>query len=93
MLMAIVEAEQLHDEVGGTACPSVAASAAAPMSFSAHSGDQLTMCTTGFDPSCPIVVLGGAQITVPKQVAGNADLIGRENSPGCCRRISYVVTR
>ena len=50
----------------------------APILFSAHSSDHLTICPAGFDSSSPIVVLdGGAQIAVRKQVAGNADLIGR----------------
>jgi hypothetical protein len=50
------------------------------MLFSAQSGDHLTMRPTGFDPSCPVVVLGsGAKIPVRKQIAGDADLVGRGN--------------
>ena len=52
--------------------------AAVPILLSAHTSDHLTICPTGFEPSRPIVVLGsGAQIAMSKQVAGNADLIGR----------------
>jgi hypothetical protein len=43
-----------------------------------HSSDHPTLCATGFDASCPIVVPDrGPQITVREQVAGNTDLIGR----------------
>ena len=67
-------------------------SATASPLFSPHSSDQLTMCPAGFDPACPIVVLiGGAQITVPEQVVCNTDLIGRENGPGRYRGITCVM--
>ena len=50
------------------------------------------MGPTGLDPSGPIVVPGeGAEIAVSKQVAGNADLIRRGDSPGSCRRITGIV--
>ena len=54
---------------------------------SAHSLNHQRICPTGLDPPRPIVVPGGgAQIAVSKQVAGNADLIRRGDSPGGCRR-------
>src|SRR5262249_15584893 len=46
------------------------------------------------DASRSIVIPGsGAQIGVRKEVARNADLLRRENSPCCCRRISCVMKR
>jgi hypothetical protein len=50
----------------------------APILLSAHSSDHLTMCPTGLNTSCSIVVLaGGAEIAVSKQITSDADLTGR----------------
>ena len=54
--------------------------------------DHPTMCSTGFDTFCAIVIFCcGSQIRVSQQITGDADLFRSCDSPHSCCRIPSVV--
>ena len=71
--------------------PQMKSATASPL-FSPHSGYQLAVCSAGFDPACPVVVLiGGVRIVVPQQVVCNTDPVRREYRPSRYRGVTCVM--